>query len=164
MGTNKRIFAAKAKSWGLGEAGTGKEQVAVEFETLTEGADVKSITWFGYFTENTWERTIESLRYCGWKGEDLSDLSGLDANEVDLVIEDEEYQGNTYAKVQWVNRRGGLALKAPLTVERAKSFAASMKDKIKALEASKGQKKAPNGARAQAPSPEQASGGFDVPF
>lgn len=138
----KRTYRAKAALWDLGETGSGAEQVAVEFIILTEGADIDRITWFGYFTDKTWERTIESLRYMGWKGQDLSQLDGLDANEVDLVIDDETYEGKTRAKVQWVNRVGGLALKAPLSGDKRKAFAASMRDKIKTFDAASGQPKA----------------------
>lgn len=168
MGANKRIYRAKAKTWGLGESGTGKEQVAVEFDVLTEGAAEKNLVWYGYFTDATLERTIESLRYMGWKGDDPSDgLPGLDANEVDIVVEDEEYEGKTYAKVQWVNRPGGLALKAPLSEEKAKAFGASMRERIRAIDASKGERKvaAPKPPNGGAP----ASGAKsmtekDVPF
>jgi hypothetical protein len=135
----QRRYAARAKTWGLGETSKGTEQIAVEFEILTEEAEFNHITWFGYFSDKTFERTIESLRHCGWTGHDLTDLTGLDANEVELVIEDEDDEdGNPRARVRWVNRKGGLALKAPLTGDKAKTFAASMRDKIKALDASAG--------------------------
>lgn len=178
-GTNKRIFRARAASWGLGESSTGKEQVAVEFRISTENADVQSLTWYGYFTEATADRTLESLRYCGWTGDDLLNLEGLDANEVDLVIEDEEYNGQVRPKVQWVNKPGGLALTSPLTGDRAKAFAASMKEKIRALDASKGVRKsaapaqqrsaakpAPSrgGAVPPEPPPHTDADSFDVPF
>lgn len=138
MATNQRRYRARATLWDLGETSTGKEQVAVEFVILTEGADVERITWFGYFTEDTVDRTIESLRICGWTGTDLAELQGLEANEVELVIEDDTYEGKTRAKVRWVNKPGGLALKAPLSGERKKAFAATMRDRVKAFDASAG--------------------------
>lgn len=167
MGANKRIYRARAKTWGLGETGTGKEQVAVEFNVLTEGAADQGLVWYGYFTDATLERTVESLRYMGWKGEDPSDgLPGLDANEVELVVEDEEFEGRTYAKVQWVNKPGGLALKAPLTGEKAKAFGAAMRDRIRAIDASKGERKVapkpPNGGAP--PAGQQSLTEKDVPF
>lgn len=157
----QRRYEARARTWGLGETSKGTEQVAVEFQILTEGAEFNHITWFGYFTDKTYERTVESLRHCGWTGHDLTDLTGLDANEVELVIEDEDDEdGNPRARVRWVNRKGGLALKAPLTGDKAKSFAASMRDKIKALDASAGRptqtataKRPPVGAHGLPPAP-----------
>jgi|GEM_PF-1281403 len=180
-GTNKRIFRAKARAghWGLGVTGSGKDQVAVLFDISTEGADVKDITWYGYFTEATFERTIEALRHCGWEGDDLSNLQGLDAHEVDLVIEDEEYNGSIAPKVQFVNRPGGLALSAPMGVEKTKAFAASMRDRIRAIDASKGVRKAaatpatapkpaprpaPQRAGPPEPPPHTDADSFDVPF
>lgn len=145
MGAQRR-YRARAKTWGLGETDKGTEQVAVEFEILTENAEMNHIVWYGYFSEKTWERTVESLRACGWEGADLTDLQGLEKNEVELVIEDEEYNGNPVAKVRWVNRPGGLALKAPLTGERARSFAATMREQIKAMDAAGGRKPAPKAA------------------
>jgi hypothetical protein len=135
---NQRYYAARATLWDLGETSTGKEQVAVEFIIMTPDADLRRVTWFGYFTDDTIDRTIESLRIMGWTGNDLSDLQGLDANEVELVVEDETYEGKTRAKVRWVNRPGGLALKAPLSVDRKKAFAASMRDRIKTFDATAG--------------------------
>lgn len=152
MGTNKRFYEAKARTWGLGESGTGSEQVAIEFEILTPDAPEKALTWYGYFSEKAFDRTIESLRICGWAGANLEEIAdgqgGLDANLVSLTVEDEEYDGRTFAKVQWVNRPGGLALKAPLVGERAKSFAAQMQGRIRALDASQGKRPAPAAAPA----------------
>jgi hypothetical protein len=152
MGTNKRIYRAKAREWGLGESGTGKPQVAVSFLVLTEGATHAQLTWYGYFTDETFDRTVESLRHCGWQGDDLSDLSGLDANEVDLVVEDETYNGETRTRVQWVNKAGGLALRAPMAADRAKAFAASMRDRVRALGAGSRPPPKSNGSNAPPPS------------
>lgn len=136
---NKRYYAAKAIEWGLGETSKGTEQVAVRFEILTENAEFNHITWYGYFSDKTVDRTIESLRICGWEGDDLTNLTGLDKNEVELVIGDEEDEdGNMRARVRWVNRPSGLALKAPLAGDKAKAFAASMRDKIRAIDAANG--------------------------
>lgn len=140
----QRIYRAKAVEWALAETSKGSEQIAVRFEITTPESEFNHITWYGYFTDKTFERTIESLRFCGWVDYDVSDIKGLDKNEVDLVIEDEENeQGAIHPKVRWVNRAGGLAIKAPLSGEKAKSFAASMRDKIKAMDAAAGTKPRP---------------------
>lgn len=139
-----RKYVARAEQWGLGETDTGKEQVAVGFQILTQDADIPYITWHGYFTDKAADRTIESLRICGWEGDDLTNLQGLDKNEVELVIEDEEYDGKVRPKVRWVNRVGGsLALKAPLSGDKLKAFAASMRGQIRAYDAGTGRKAAP---------------------
>lgn len=131
----ERVFTARAKNWDLGETSTGKEQIAVQFEILTPDADIRSITWFGFFTDAALERTIQSLRYCGWTGADLTDLAGMDANEVELVVDDEVYEGKTRTKVKWINRPGGLSLKSPMDGNRRKAFAASMRANIRAIDA-----------------------------
>lgn len=130
-------YRAKALEWVLAEIGE-KNTPAVSIEFGFLDPELGKITWDGWLTEKAADRTIESLRYCGWQGEDLSDLHGLDANEVDLVIEAEEYEGRTYPKVKWVNRAGGLSHKTPLTGDKARFFAQMMKDRIRALDASKG--------------------------
>jgi hypothetical protein len=130
-------YRAKALQWVLTEIGEKKTPaVAIEFAFVDP--ELGKITWDGWLSEKALERTVESLRHCGWEGSDVSELHGLDANEVELVIEHEEYEGNTYAKVRWVNRGGGLSHKTPLSGHAAKFFASQLKDKIKALDASKG--------------------------
>lgn len=144
--SNKRYYKAKAAEWSLGETSQGNPQVVVLFNILDEGAQETRLTWYGYFTEKTTDKTIESLRICGWQGEDLTDLTGLDTNEVSLVVEDEEYtdeqsgQVSTRARVRWVNKAGGLSVKQPLTGEKAQAFAASMRAAVRAFDAASGKR------------------------
>lgn len=129
---------AKAKSWALIESQKGTPGVAVEFVLVDGGED---ITWDGWLSDGAFDRTLESLRYCGFKGENLEDLQGLDANEVELVIEPETYEGKTKLKVQWVNRPGGIAARSKMAPDKVKSFAAQMRDRIRALGAEPGVKR-----------------------
>jgi hypothetical protein len=110
---------------------TGKEQVAIKFE-LSDYPGVFR-TWYGYFTEATWERTLEALRICGWKGDDLTDLTGISDNAVSLVLLTEEYKGEFNQKVKFVNapNSAGVGMKNKLAGDGLKSFAASMKAKIR---------------------------------
>lgn len=184
-------YRARATEWALGRASTGKEQVAVQFQTVDPNSpDAEPgprITWYGYFTEGTFERTVKALRTCGWTGSDLSDLQGLDANEVQLVIENDEYNGAISAKVKWINPVGGLALKEQLSPDEARSFAQRMKGQVLALGGGKptaparsvagvARPAAPSARRAvvppEPPPPEDASAyeprgqaaGDDIPF
>lgn len=122
-------YRAKAVQWVLGESKSGVEQVAVDCSLLDENdAENARITWYGYFSEKAWERTVESLRLFGWTGADPTDLTGLDKNVVELVVEHEEWEGKTRAKAKWVNAPGGgLAMVAPLAGEKSKAFGARMK-------------------------------------
>lgn len=134
------IFRGRAKSWALCEASTGTPQIAVAFETqMPDGPKVR--TWYGFLSEAAFERTIEGLRNAGWTGDDLANIESLD-QEVDLVFEDEtDQQGVIRERIRWVNKVGGLAIKAPMPAEKAKSFAASMRGRIRAIDAAKGVRK-----------------------
>jgi hypothetical protein len=151
MNIENGTYRARAVFGQLGETSTGKEQVAVEFELLDLEGQPR-ITWFGYFTEKTEQRTIEALRRCGWMGLDLTDLRGLDSNEVSIVVEAEEYNGTWTPRVKWVNAPGGMALKAPLMGAKASAFAARMKAKIAAFDQSQAFKPRP-GPPTAAPAP-----------
>lgn len=129
-------YRARSISAALGTTNGGKPQVAVKFSLLDFPGE--SITWFGYFTESTENSTLRALRTAGWTGEDLSDLAELqnpEGPEVWLVIEHETYENKTRAKVRWVNSAGGLAMKNAMEGDAAKTFAARMKDKVRAFDA-----------------------------
>lgn len=136
-------YRAMAVEWALGKTNGGAPQVAVRFETFEDDVPGESITWYGYFTEKTTERTLESLGYCGWTGDDITDLTGVESNEVQIVVEHETYEGKVNAKVKWVNRPGGggIAIKAPLDDAEKASFAREMKAKIISMR--QGQRAAP---------------------
>lgn len=121
-GTHK----AKVVDFEFGTA-NGKEQVALMFQITSGEHEGKSIAWFGYFTEKTAERTMESLRYCGWHTDTLADLSGVTDNEVEIVVEDETYEGKTRSKVKWVNRASKLNLKDKMDANALQAFAARMR-------------------------------------
>lgn len=141
MELNNGKYRARATEWDLAEAGTGSPQVAVGFELLDDGYVGRRITWYGYWSDAALEITVKALRACGWKGNDLLELSGLDANEVDLVIENEEYEGQWTPRVKFVNVPGGLAIKAPMSDDKRKAFAAQMRQKIAGLDAMENQGK-----------------------
>lgn len=169
-------YYARAVGAAVGKANTGTDQIAVQFEITSAGEFTgHSITWYGYFTDAAFNRTIESLRTAGWKGTDLADLSdfGPDNQTVcEIVIEHEPDQnGKLRARVKWVNREngGGPALKNQLAGNDLKSFAARMKGKIVAFD-----KQAGGGAPAQParpaprPAPQQSRNPApteeDIPF
>lgn len=120
-------YRAQALDGHLGYTSKGNEQVVVKF-VVTEGAQKdQTVTWFGFFSDACFDRTVQSLRHCGWKGDDLSDLTGIDANDVDLVVEHNEYKGKITPTVRWVNQAGGGAGMSPT---QAKDFAESVKSRI----------------------------------
>lgn len=119
------------------ESGKGTPGLSVEIDFTTQDGAQTSLTWTGWLSDGPFDRTIESLRYMGWEGDNLENVTGLDKNEVELVIENEEYEGNVYPRIQFINRIGG-ALGAKMTADKAKTFAAAMRNRIRALDASKG--------------------------
>jgi hypothetical protein len=144
--------------WGYTEG--GKEQVLVEFQITGDTPEAgTSLAWFGYFTDKTWERTLEALRYCGWEGDDLANLGELD-KDVEIVVEHEDDEsGVTRAKVRWVNKPGGgrVQLKKPMSEGELRHFAASMKNRAKNARPTKTRSSA---ASDDTPPP----GGDDIPF
>lgn len=110
----------------LGVTSTGKEQVAVKFNIEGTG----TIVWYGYFTEGTVERTLESLEYCGFKGDDISKLDQLKGHKAQIVVEAEEWDGKVRSRVRWVNRIGGPMLKEKMDDTRKTSFAERMKGNL----------------------------------
>lgn len=125
--TLKGKYKARAVAWELAVTKTGKEQVAILFRLTDEHVDGREITYYGFFTDATAERTMESLRICGWQTDSLLDLSGLDTNEVELDIAPEEYQGEWTEKVKWINRPGGGLRVTPMDDNAKKAFDARMK-------------------------------------
>ena len=138
----------------------GDEQIAIGFEIVGDDIDAgRPITYFGMFTDTTVDFTVDALRNCGWQGDDLAELprladEGLLANEVSLVVEHEEWEGEWKAKVKWVNRQGGgkIKLERALDDNSLSRFAAAMKSKVRAAGRDGGQRKsAGSNGRSSAP-------------
>lgn len=136
----------------------GDEQVVIGFEFLDANGqpDGYHMSYFGMFGENSIDFTIEALRNCGWTGDDLAELpqlaeEGKLASEVSLVVVHETYEGETRAKVKFVNRTGGgkLKLERPLDDQSLKSFAQRMKSRVRAAGRDGGERRPSNGAGAR---------------
>jgi hypothetical protein len=153
----KGTYRARATDCALGMTASGKEQVGAALEILEGEHAGESLTWYGYFTEKTLERTLESLRHLGWKTDDLSDLAGVGDAEVAIVVDHEEDQNGTLrARVRWVNApgSGGIAMKDRLDGGAAKAFALRMKGAAVASRS----KVAPRNASAPRQAPARTNG------
>ena len=154
---------ARAVSAVLGIANTGTEQVAIEYE-FTDGPNKgRRISHYAYFTDKAMERSVETLRISGFRGNELTDLSSLsgpDTPVVQLVIEMEDYQGELQPRVKWVNRLGGPAVKQVMDENQARDFANRMRGHLAAYDSQHGS------APRSAPSPKKpANGSADgLPF
>lgn len=111
-----------------GKAKTGTRQVLIHFEVIDGEHAGTVLPWFGYFTKDATQRTLESLRFCGWKGDDIQQLGALD-QVVSIKVEHNEYEGKTHARVAFVNRLGAgrVKLADPLSSDEMRQFAAMVK-------------------------------------
>jgi len=105
----------------FGATETGTDQVAVTFEIISGPYKGERLTWFGYFTEKATERTIQALRYCGLKGDDimLAMEQPID-QEVQITIKHDTYRGKTRAKINWINPPGGGGFKLKKSLDAEK--------------------------------------------
>ncbi len=132
----------KARATGnvvLGEsAKKGTPFIELYFRVVDGDAAGEEVRWTGYFSDKTKERTIESLQFCGWAGDDLSEfadgeLHGLDASDVQITIEHEEYTTDSgeqrrSPRVAWVNKLGGyLNVQSAMKKDAAAAFAERMR-------------------------------------
>ena len=119
----------------LGESKNGTRFIRVPVTIETEGAQRgKTIDWYGYLTDRTQERTVETLENCfgvNWNWENIN----FAGKEVEVVVEQDDYNGKVSFKAKWLNNpnfdrtNGG---KSPEEVEAEKAEA-----KAKAAEIAK---------------------------
>ena len=130
-----------------GRASTGTLQIVMRFEILDDkDRSIAKLPWFGFFTEDSATRTIESLRYCGFQGDDLSQLNEqLLDKEVEVSVEHSENdKGKRYARVAFVNEPGGgmIRLKERLTLDELRQFSAQMRSTVANVKARSAERRA----------------------
>lgn len=121
----------------FGDTKDGLPQVVVLFAIIDGPWSGRRLYWFGFFTEKSAKRTIESLRFCGFKGDDLSALLSQKINqEVSITVGHNDWEGKVTARVDWVNAAGGggaIKLERPMAKDQLRLFAAKMKMHIKGV-------------------------------
>lgn len=130
---------AKCCSIQLAE-GKNAVQVVIGFELLDNErrGSGQFITYFGSLSDAAIDFTVEALRNCGWRGDDLSELpelaeSGGLGDEVMLDVVAEQFEGKWRNKVKWVNKPGGkIRLEKALSGDDLRSFASRMKSRVRA--------------------------------
>lgn len=133
----------------FGLSRSGGEQIAITFDLLDgEGrATGQQITYFGSFVGGALKHTKDALRNCGWQGDSLMDLTGIDSCEVELRVVHKEFEGVPRAEVSFVNKPGGgsgaVKFKNAMTDEQRAAFAARMRGAFMG-DAAPGAKKADN--------------------
>jgi hypothetical protein len=94
-------------------AGSEQYGVSGRKETLTITIDLavpalgQNVGTYLYFSQDSAAYSFERLRQLGWVGKDIRDLKGIESNEVEIDISEEEYQGKKRFKVEIVS--GGKA-------------------------------------------------------
>lgn len=162
-----------------GELGKSKQkqtdQIAITFGIAEGQATGETVTAILYFTPATTPKTLETMKQLGWKG-DFNDLSTLNG-EADLVLKYEEWEGNSYLRVQWINRpgeSGGGFRQQAMTDQDKKQFAARMRGAVAAAfgkaPPATTTRRAPAGRPAPRPAPPaqddvgEQSADDDIPF
>jgi len=153
-------YNAHAIQWDFGFAGEkNTRQVCVQFEILEGEFAGHCINWYGYFTDKSKDRTMQSLRYCGWSNDDIMSMEGMGRYIVQLDIGHEEKtegknQGKIFPKVKFVNRLGGggpIKLEKPMDMAQKRMFAAEMKMLAKSVPPMVGGYPAPDRAKTEVP-------------
>lgn len=79
---------------------------------------------FLFFSGPAAPYSVERLRACGCKGDDVSDLTGIDTNVVDVQVKTEMYEGAPKKRMQIISGGGRFETKKPVD---PKLFAARVK-------------------------------------
>jgi hypothetical protein len=164
------FYAAKARQWVLGTSGTGKEQLGIACEIALDGGGTLTRTWYGYFTENTQDSTLEVMEIVGLSVDDLANGEGtLDADISVKVQHKENDKGEWFDEVRFINRPGGggVAMKNRLSPVDAAKFSERLKGRALALGAGKAPaagKAPPKKPAAKSGHPNAPGNNDDIPF
>lgn len=137
-------YRGKAAEWAWGMSSNKNPQLAIAFDFLDHPG--QRMTRYLSFTDDAFDYSLKALRNCGWQGDNFEDLTGLDANEVQLVLDWEEYQGKRELRIQFINQSGGIALKQAMEPTQIASFAQRMRGRIQQADREAGRTKAPQRA------------------
>ena len=91
--------------------------------------------WFGFMGKDSYERTMQSLRYAGMIGNDVTKPGPMN-RVIEIEVANETYEGKTRSKIQWINDPNGvrgLKLKNPMSAQELKEFVARMAGHFKKL-------------------------------
>jgi hypothetical protein len=155
----------------FGYSSQGTEQISLLFDLLDESDTPtgERITWFGYFSEKAIPIAIRALRACGWQGDNMTDLTGVDSQPVDLVIKHEPYEDKTgeqriAAKVAFINVAGGggrVEMKKTMDAGQRAAFAAKLRGALVADKQKQGTGAKPAARPAPKPSKQWDGQGAD---
>lgn len=121
----------------IGESKTGTVYVGLPFEVIDGSQAGEHITGFLYISDNTLDRSIETLAECfGFNG-DLNALyngeSTLEGFECSITTQLETFEGKERCKVQWINPLGGGNGIKPIEPDKFTSILSRMGGRAKAV-------------------------------
>jgi len=120
-GVYKGRGIAGSEQYGISE--NGNDQIAIDLD-LGEMGRASTIL---NFSDAAAPYAVQRLRACGWKGNDLTRLDGIDANEVDVQVKYEEYKGEQKMRVEIMTGGGRVKFKQEMDDRAKRAFAARMK-------------------------------------
>jgi len=129
MGPGQYKIKAVAGAFQIGKSSKGTEQIGVTVECVGgDGADKnRQFTWFGFCnTADNIKRTLESCKTLGWDGGSVLEMKGLGSVEAIGSFDEEEYEGKTSLRLNWINAAGGVQMRDKLVGGELQSFAARM--------------------------------------
>lgn len=112
-----------------GETSNGNDQIALD---LTIPALNRTLTTFLVFSENSMAYSVDRLRACGWKGEDVNKLVGIEDNEVDVRISYQQHNGKEQMRVEIMTNGGSVKLDQPMDEKRKRQFGSKVAQFLKA--------------------------------
>lgn len=131
---NAGKYKAAPTSWMMTATKDGSPQVAVEFEIVEGENSGETIVWSGGFsTDGAQEYTVKALLVMGWNSR-FKDML-LEHQPVQIVVENDTYEGKKRARVKYVNASGGLAGWREFDASRLASFEDQMRSKVAAIKA-----------------------------
>lgn len=149
----------------LGKSSTGTPHIAVEFEGIVG----EYLTWYGYLTDAAIEQTLRSLTRLGWDAEKhdgrLESLHRTDllvGEDAEIVVEFENYNGQSRPKVRWINEVGG-GMGEGLGSDAVAELSESLRAKVLSLPRPQANPR-PAGAPAKKAAPTLADPDDDLPF
>ncbi len=131
---NPGSYDAKIVDYGLTETKNNKPMAFVTFGIQDAQDSYVELTWRGLLDPKPSaegkkapsEYTVKTLLDCGFKGESIENMAaGKDSNIIDIghemtvVVEDNEYDGETYSQIRWVNIKGETHGPSRMTQDQA---------------------------------------------
>src|ERR1017187_5857158 len=120
-----RVVKQPDGTWAqFGESKNGNPEMIVDIDLkLDDAGNTRRVSTPLYFSAEAAQYSFDRLKACGWVGPDVSDLTGVDTNEIDVEVRHEPYEGEMKTKVQIMSGGGRFNTAKPV---EAKAFAAKV--------------------------------------